>query len=58
MGNWRGGENVRIWFGEPIELTEFYERGDRVRTHKEIADQLMKKIGDLASLDKAKFNVE
>src|SRR6476469_7045380 len=41
MGNWRGGEKVRIWFGEPIDLSEFYKRGDRIRTHKEIADHLM-----------------
>ena len=40
----RGGEKVRIWFGEPIDLSEFYLRGDRIRTHKEIADHLMTKI--------------
>ena len=56
LGNWRGGEKVRIWFGDQIELSDFYERGDRVRTHKEIADHLMTKIGELALLDKAKFS--
>jgi 1-acyl-sn-glycerol-3-phosphate acyltransferase len=55
LGNWRGGEKVRIWFGEPIDLSEFYQRSDRLRTHKEIADHLMSKIGKLSSLDKAKF---
>lgn len=52
MGNWRGGEKVRIWFGEQIDLSDFYERPDRLRTHKEIADFLMEKIGDLALQDK------
>jgi 1-acyl-sn-glycerol-3-phosphate acyltransferase len=57
LGNWRGGEKIRIWFGEPIDLSEFYEQGDRVRTHKEIADHLLEKIGELAELDKAQYSV-
>ncbi|MEK7725028.1 MAG: hypothetical protein AAB336_11795, partial [Acidobacteriota bacterium] len=52
LGNWLGGEKVRVWFGEPIDLTAFYEKGDRVRTHKEIADFLMTKIGELGDKDK------
>lgn len=56
MGNWRGGEKVRIWFGEPIDLSGFYERGDRVRTHKEIADHLVSKIGELAERDREKYS--
>ena len=53
LGNWRGGEKVRIWFGAPLDLSEFYERGDRLRTHKEISDHLMAEIADLASQDRA-----
>lgn len=52
LGNWTGGEKVRIWFGEPIDLSQFYEKGDRLRTHKEIADFLMTKIGELGEKDK------
>jgi 1-acyl-sn-glycerol-3-phosphate acyltransferase len=55
MGNWTGGERVRIWFGEPIDLTEFYEKSDRLRTHKEIADFLMTKIAELGHRDREKF---
>jgi 1-acyl-sn-glycerol-3-phosphate acyltransferase len=55
LGNWRGGEKVRIWFGSPIDLSSFYERGDRIRTHKEIADYLMLKINELAEEDRSKF---
>lgn len=52
LGNWTGGERVRVWFGEPIDLSQFYEKGDRLRTHKEIADFLMTKIGELGGRDK------
>jgi len=55
LGNWRGGEKVRIHFGQPIELSEFYEKRDSLRTHKEIADFLMSKIGELAEEDKNIF---
>lgn len=55
MGNWTGGEKIRIWFGEPLELDQFYAKGDRLRTHKEIADFLMKKIAKLGEIDRTKF---
>ncbi len=56
LGNWTGGEKVRLWFGEPIDLSEFYEKKDRLRTHKEIADFLMEKIGELGEKDKEFMN--
>lgn len=52
LGNWRGGDKVRIWFGKQIDLDEFYERSDRVRTHKELADHLMASIAALAEQDR------
>ncbi len=55
LGNWRDGEKVRIWFGEPIDLAQFFELRDSVRTHKAIADHLMEKIGELAKLDRKEF---
>lgn len=55
LGNWTGGEKVRIHFGEPIDLSEFYEKSDRLRTHKEIADFLMLKIKELGEQDRDKF---
>lgn len=55
LGNWTGGEKVRIWFGEPVDLSEFYAKGDRIRTHKEIADYLMTKIAELGEKDRAEF---
>ncbi|MBK7704688.1 MAG: 1-acyl-sn-glycerol-3-phosphate acyltransferase [Acidobacteria bacterium] len=58
LGNWTGGEKVRIWFGEEVDLSEFYEKSDRLRTHKEIADHLMTRIAELGELDRAKFGVQ
>jgi 1-acyl-sn-glycerol-3-phosphate acyltransferase len=55
LGNWTGGEKVRIWFGEPVDLSEFYAKSDRLRTHKEIADFLMTKIAELGEQDREKF---
>ena len=55
LGNWTGGEKVRIWFGEPVDLAAFYEKTDRLRTHKEIADFLMTKIAELGDKDREKF---
>lgn len=52
LGNWRGGEKIRIWFGEEIDLNEYYEKQDRLRTHKEIADHLVLKIGELGDKDR------
>jgi 1-acyl-sn-glycerol-3-phosphate acyltransferase len=56
MGNWTGGEKVRIRFGEPVDLGPFYEKGDRLRTHKEIADHLMVRISQLAEIDRLEYS--
>ncbi len=55
LGNWTGGEKVRIRFGKPVDLSDFYAKSDRLRTHKEIADFLMIKISELAEKDKETF---
>jgi len=57
LGNWRGGEKVRIWFGEPVDLERFYEQRDSVRTHKAIADHLMKEISALGEKDRTEFAI-
>lgn len=55
LGNWTGGEKVRIRFGAPLDLSEFYEKSDRLRTHKEIGDFTMSKIKELAEEDRKEF---
>jgi len=52
LGNWTGGEKVKLWFGEPVDLSAFYGKSDRLRTHKEISDFLMEKIAELGAKDK------
>lgn len=52
LGNWTGGEKVRIWFGEIIDLSGFHGKRDSLRTHKEISDFLMAKIADLGEEDR------
>jgi 1-acyl-sn-glycerol-3-phosphate acyltransferase len=53
LGNWRGGEPVRVHFGPTIDFAEFYDRRDSVRTYKEIADFVMSKIAELGEQDAA-----
>ncbi|QYO67491.1 lysophospholipid acyltransferase family protein [Leptolyngbya sp. 7M] len=55
LGNWTGGEKIRIRFGKMLDLSDHFERPDRIRTHKEIADHLMEKIKELAEEDRAEF---
>ena len=55
LGNWTGGEKIRIWFGEPIDLSAFYSQRDSVRTHKSIADFMMEKIAELGEKDRDRF---
>ncbi|MGI8543826.1 MAG: lysophospholipid acyltransferase family protein [Aridibacter sp.] len=57
MGNWTGGEKIRVWFGEEIDLSEFYDQRNSLRTHKKIADFLMEKIGELGEKDREKFDL-
>jgi 1-acyl-sn-glycerol-3-phosphate acyltransferase len=53
LGNWRGGEPVRIHFGPVIDLTEHLSKRDSVRAYKEIADFVMSKIAELGEQDRS-----
>lgn len=52
LGNWTGGEQVRIRFGAPLDLSEHLAKKDRIRTYKEIADFVMSKIAELGEEDR------
>jgi hypothetical protein len=43
---------IRIHFGPVLELTEYLQKPDRLRTHKEIADAVMGKIAELGEGDR------
>ena len=50
--NWNREEEIRIYFGAPLDLTGFLLKPDRLRTHKEIADTVMSKIAELGEKDR------
>jgi 1-acyl-sn-glycerol-3-phosphate acyltransferase len=52
LGNWFGGEKVRIHFGKQLDLSEFVAKKDHVRTYKEIAEFVMSKIAELGIEDR------
>ena len=51
--NWNREEVIRIHFGPQMDLSEYLQQPDRLRTHKLIADYAMAKIGELAEQDRA-----
>jgi len=53
--NWNREEVIRIYFGPLVDLSEELKKPDRLRTHKEIADLMMLKIGELADRDREMF---
>ncbi|MGI8732445.1 MAG: lysophospholipid acyltransferase family protein [Pyrinomonadaceae bacterium] len=53
LGNWTGGQKIRIHFGQQIDFSEFLAKRDHVRTYKEIADHVMAKIAELGEQDRA-----
>lgn len=52
IGNWTNGEHIRIHFGAPLDLTEFYTKRNSLRTHKEIGDFTMRHIAELGEQDR------
>ncbi len=52
LGNWSGGEKIRIHFGPLIDFSEFRSRRDHMRTYKEISELVMRKIAELGEQDR------
>jgi len=53
LGNWKGGEKIRIHFGPQLNLSTFLSKKDHVRTYKEISEFVMSRIADLGEQDRA-----
>lgn len=51
LGNWTGGEKIRIHFGAQIDFKDYLSKRDHVRTYKEISDLVMQKIAELGKQD-------
>ena len=52
MGNWIGGEKIRIHFGPQLDLTTYLSRKDQARTYLEISKFAMSKIAELGEQDR------
>jgi 1-acyl-sn-glycerol-3-phosphate acyltransferase len=52
LGNWRGGEKIRIHFGPQLDLSNYLSKKDHVRTYKEISDFVMSRIAELGEADR------
>jgi 1-acyl-sn-glycerol-3-phosphate acyltransferase len=50
--NWNREDVIRIHFGQVLDLSEYLQRPDRLRTHKEIADVVLGKIAELGENDR------
>ena len=57
LGNWKGGEKIRIHFGPQLDVSPYLGRKDHVRTYKEIAQFVMSKIADLGEQDRNQQSV-
>jgi 1-acyl-sn-glycerol-3-phosphate acyltransferase len=57
LGNWFGGDKIRIHFGPQINLAEFMAKKDHLRTYKEIGEFLMSKIAELGEQDREQYQV-
>jgi 1-acyl-sn-glycerol-3-phosphate acyltransferase len=52
LGNWTGGEKIRIHFGPQLDLSNYLSNKDHVRTYKEISEFVMSKIAELGEVDR------
>lgn len=53
LGNWRGGDKIRIHFGKQLDLSPYLAKKDRMRTYMEISQFVMTKIAELGEEDRA-----
>ena len=56
LGNWTGGEQIRIHLGAMLDLTEQLVKKDRARTYKEISEFVMSKIAELGEADREMYS--
>jgi 1-acyl-sn-glycerol-3-phosphate acyltransferase len=52
-GNFTGSRRVIAVFGEPVDLTPYKKLGNRVSSHKRIADDLLRRIYSLGEEERA-----
>lgn len=52
--NWSGGEPVRVWFDEPVDLDAHYALPGKGSTYKQITETVMTRVQALAERDRAR----
>lgn len=52
LGNWRGGDKIRIHFGPQLDLSDYLAKKDQARTYVEISRFVMSKIAELGEADR------
>jgi 1-acyl-sn-glycerol-3-phosphate acyltransferase len=52
LGNWRGGEKIRIHFGRQLDLSDYLSKKDQARTYVEISKFVMTRIAELGEQDR------
>jgi len=52
LGNWTGGERIRIHFGPSLDLSDYLAKKDHVRTYKQISEIVMSKLAELGEEDR------
>jgi len=55
LGNWTGGEPIRIHFGKQVDFQQYLEKKDHMRTYKEISEFVMNRIAELGLQDREMF---
>jgi len=53
IGNWTGGEKIRIHFGRQLDLSTYLSMKDQARTYVEISRFVMSKIAELGEVDRS-----
>ena len=53
--NWRGGEPIRVWFGEPLDIETYLAMPAKGSTYKHITDAVMERVRGLGEMDRAKY---
>jgi 1-acyl-sn-glycerol-3-phosphate acyltransferase len=56
LGNWFGGQPIRIHFGRQLDLAEYIAKKDHMRTYKEIGEFVMSKIAELGEADRELYS--
>ncbi|MEO6446774.1 MAG: lysophospholipid acyltransferase family protein [Gemmatimonadaceae bacterium] len=53
--NWSGGEPIRVWFDEPLDLGDYLALPAKGSTYKRITDAVMERVRVLGEMDRSQY---